>query len=184
MKRRIMMGVKDPGLDPSSAPNGVYVQHINGRLYTEEVWDENGSSNVNGIAVISNNSKFVIELGNSLRCWSKSDLSLVPGVTTASSLDMDKDFSGLSNTAAYIDFYGPDGDSAFQACWKRIFKNGKRGYLGSGGEWKDVTANFQKNKFAYEEGWWNAIKHHILEFDTILIRSCVGQGSPIRNDQL
>lgn len=67
--------------------NGIYILHTNGKLYTYDKWDRSQRNEAVGVALISDNSSFVIsgiEFKN--RSWSNTSGS-IQGVTTATSSD-------------------------------------------------------------------------------------------------
>lgn len=123
--------------------NGVYIQHVNGELYTVDQWDTAWNADANGVAVITDKCQFVIApTGNSdPQSW-QWDHVLVSGVTTESDMNIAKtDYKGLQNTDAWIAQNGHDIYYAAGWCNFYTFKNGKHGYLGSAGEWYAVVNN-------------------------------------------
>lgn len=76
--------------------NGIYILHTNGKLYTRDKWNYSRRNEAVGVALISDNSSFVIsgiELKN--RSWSNTT-GLIQGVTTiTSSNEAKKDFNGF-----------------------------------------------------------------------------------------
>lgn len=120
---------------------GVFIQHIDGRLFTTEAWSAEGFSNdeANGVAVLADEASFVIAKTYAGRfSWSSNTNSKIEGVTTAATEELAKqDFNGQANTALI-----PGGAAA--ACVAYIFPNGKAGYLPSFGEWDIVYKNKAK----------------------------------------
>lgn len=118
-------------------PNGVYIQHIDGKLYTTSQWTAQGFANdlANGVAITSEDASFVIAKSNaSSSVWSSNTTELIEGVTTTTVLtDASADFAGKQNTEKMI-AAGTSG--AAHACQAYIFPNGKKGYLPSLGEWQ------------------------------------------------
>lgn len=120
---------------------GVFIQHIDGRLFTTEAWSAEGFSNdeANGVAVLADEASFVIAKTYAGQfSWSSNTNSIIEGVTTAATIELAKqDFNGQANTALI-----PGG--AAEACRNYIFPNGKAGYLPSFGEWDIVYKNNAK----------------------------------------
>lgn len=141
MKRRMMMGKKD--IDYSKYSNGVYILHMNGKLYTNNEWDIAWNKQAVGVALLTDNCRFVIAptYNSSPQKWSPNRV-LVPGVTTVVDGNAATvDYNGVQNTDALVAFYGSDDNYAAGWCRNYIFKNGKNGYLGSLGEWYEVEKN-------------------------------------------
>jgi hypothetical protein len=117
--------------------SGVYIQHIDGKLYTTSKWTAEGFANslANGVAVISEDASFVIAKSNaSSSVWLSNTTELIEGVTaTTVYADANADFAGKQNTEKMI-AAGTSG--AAHACQAYIFPNGKKGYLPSLGEWQ------------------------------------------------
>ena len=124
---------------------GVFIQHINGNLFTTDQWSANGFANdeANGVAVIANEASFVIakqEYQNQYRYGGAG--KLLSNVTTASSEeDAALDFDGFGGSekmieelAGYTDSAGVIGAPLAEACVNFVFPNGEKGYLPSCGE--------------------------------------------------
>lgn len=132
------------GGDVPSYPNGVYIQHIDGKLYTQDEWVAKGFSNdeANGVAVVSDEAKFVIAKQNSpagKKLWATDTTNLLSGVTTTSvSADAKKDYMGYNNTQNMLVV---DKNEAAYDCANYIFPNGNNGYLPSSGEWAIAQIN-------------------------------------------
>lgn len=145
MKRRVMMGRKKAGISIDGAPNGIYILRTDNRLYTKEMWKTDWSNEAVGVAVLSDNCKFVIapEQNDSIQAWSKGGVyDNVSGVTTTTNTTTAKaDYQGVSNSAAIVAKYGNSTDYAAGWCQNYTFKNGKKGYLGSCGEWQEAYNN-------------------------------------------
>lgn len=116
-------------------PNGVFIQHIDGNLYTAEQWTEKGFTNdeANGVAVLDTAAKFVIYKENQRNTvqWSPDTTTLIEGVTTGSSSVAKADYNGAANTAAIV-ATGTGG--AAYICSNKQFPNGQKGYLPAVGE--------------------------------------------------
>lgn len=117
--------------------SGVYIQHIDGSLYTTDEWTVGGFSNdvANGVAVIDANALFVIaktQISSSM-AWSSNTGTLVEGVLTATDSTTAKtDYAGAANTALIAAI---DTSKAAYSCANFEFPNGQKGYLPALGEW-------------------------------------------------
>lgn len=128
------------------APNGVYILHTDGNLYFPKMWNKEDNENAVGVALVSDNCKFVIapELSNEELQWSKGGVrELVPGVTDedGNSEIRNNDFNGKENTRALIIQYGESTDYAAGWCNNYTFKNNAHGYLAGYGEFYEVVKN-------------------------------------------
>lgn len=125
-----------------NAFNGVYIQHIDGSLYTTDEWTAKGFANeqANGVAVGKGSAKFVIakEYINSYMAWSSDTSNLVNGiVTTEDSSVAKKDYDGAKNTKLIAAI---DTSKAAYSCANYVFPNGQKGYLPALGEWMAAAA--------------------------------------------
>lgn len=116
---------------------GVYIQHIDGALYTTDMWTTGGFSNdvANGVAVIDANASFVIAKTqiSSGMAWSSDTSTLVEGIlTTKDSTTAKTDYAGAANTALIAAI---DTSMAAYSCANFEFPNGQKGYLPALGEW-------------------------------------------------
>ena len=122
-------------------PKGAFIQHIDGELYTTDQWSAMGFANdeANGVAVISDNAKFVIaktSLGQT--AWSSDTSNAVEGVMlTSDSTTAKTDYAGAANTALISAI---DTGKAAYKCANFTFPNGAKGYLPAFGEWVDAYA--------------------------------------------
>ena len=138
--------VGDTGRIAYNAFNGVYIQHIDGSLYTTEEWTAGGFANeqANGVAVGKGSVKFVIakkQISSSM-AWSSDTSNLVDGiVTTEDSSVAKKDYDGAKNTKLIAAI---DTSKAAYSCANYVFPNGQKGYLPALGEW--VAASAYKTK--------------------------------------
>lgn len=158
--------------------NGVYVQHIDGKLYTTEDWSAKGFVNdeANGVAVLSNEASFVIakkDVSTSNLAWGGFGY-IVPNVLTTPYIASAKeDYDGVTNTQqliaqlnGYTDSGGVVGAPAAEACAAYTFPNGAKGYLPSLGEWNvaynnkeaiisamSIIGGTQINNKQYESYW-------------------------------
>lgn len=120
---------------------GVFIQHINGQLFTSEEWDANGYSaaDANGVAVCDPSMQFVVAKSYFTAAWSSNTSELVEGIsTTDSAVDALKDARGKENTMLML---ATDTSGSAYLCNEYIFPNGKRGYLPSAAEWSLVKTN-------------------------------------------
>ena len=119
---------------------GVFIQHINGKLYTTTQWRESGFANdlANGVAVCDEEASFVMALKKySGVAWSSDTTTLVEGVTTTEdSTTARADYDGKKNTDAIIK---TDTSGAAYLCANYVFPNGQKGYLPALGEWMVVN---------------------------------------------
>jgi hypothetical protein len=123
---------------------GVFILGTDGILYSASEWNQPNSSAV-GVAVLTNECKFVIApIKNEITLvWSKNGAyHSVSGVTTTDNSSVAKtDYKGVSNSSAIVSKYGAGTNYAAGWCQNFSFKNGKKGYLGSCGEWQKVSNN-------------------------------------------
>lgn len=118
-------------------PEGVYVQHIDGKLYTTNKWTLGGFSNdkANGVAVIDKVASFVIskdDISDSM-AWSSSISTIISGVFTTDDPDIAKtDYAGKANTEIIAKTVT---GKAADSCINYEFPNGQKGYLPALGEW-------------------------------------------------
>lgn len=110
--------------------DGVYIQHINGRLLTKEQWEEGAFSaeEANGIAVKRGGISFVVsKTGVGTKKWSEDTTTYVEGISS----DHAKDYEGRKNTLLIAETVS--GEAAL-ACLNYRFPNGQYGYLPAYGE--------------------------------------------------
>lgn len=128
--------------------HGVYIQHIDGTLYTTDQWDAEGysSDNANGVAVVTGEASFVISPNNIGQfAWSPREEN-VDGVFTSDVQDVAvNDFNGYGNTLLIQSKYE---SGAAVECANYTFRNGKKGYLPAIGEWDIVVKNYSEIKSA------------------------------------
>lgn len=140
---------------------GVYIQHINGELFTADQWETDGFSNdeANGVAIIDENCSFVMakdDIGD-IR-WSLPDSGAIEGIImTTERTEAAKDFEGRKNTELII---AATTESAALGCVNYIFPNGAKGYLASAGEWLAASKRWGEVKSALlacggSEGYYN-----------------------------
>lgn len=96
-----------------------------------------------GVLLVTNNVAIVIAPETIYNTMWSNERNLIGGCATFPNyLDALKDFAGAANTAAII---GADSNSYITArrCSDYVFKNGKKGYLMSVGEAKEIAENFE-----------------------------------------
>ena len=131
---------------------GVYIQHVNGSLYTESEWTAGGyaNSDANGVAVLVGDASFVIaktDVSSSTTAWGGYNKTISDIVTTTSSATAVLDYDGAGNTPKIIEqcagytSNSVTGAPAAEACAAFTFPNGKKGYLPALGEWRGVYNN-------------------------------------------
>lgn len=124
--------------------NGVYIQHINGALYTTEEWSNNALSkdDANGVAVVSDACSFVIAKKITAQLyWSYNYNDDIDGVLLTDEEAVAKtDIKGYDNTLSIYQQAVADGKTApaAQTCLDYTFPNGARGYLCAAGEWATI----------------------------------------------
>ena len=154
--RQIGYYEKLAGNIPYTEKVDVYVQHIDGTLYTSDEWTSNGYANdqANGVALLSASTSFIVAKedasSNSLK-WGGSDYVVNNIVTTTINSDALLDFDGEGNTnkiieqlSGHTDIFGVVGAPAAEACKNYIFPNGKLGYLGALGQLNFLGLNLTK----------------------------------------
>lgn len=116
---------------------GVFIQHIDGTLYTTDEWTAGGFSNdvANGVAVAAPEASFVIaktQIGSNV-AWSSDTSNAVEGVMrTPNPAIAPTDYAGAANTALIAAI---DTSEAAYGCANFEFPNGQKGYLPAFGEW-------------------------------------------------
>lgn len=124
---------------------GVFIQHVNGSLHTEESWTSGGFGNdkANGVAVVTDNARFVIaksDLGK--MPWSSNTSTAVDGIMlTSDEATAKTDFAGYNNTQLML---ATDTSGAGYSCANFTFPNGDKGYLPALGELNEAYANKSK----------------------------------------
>lgn len=133
----------------------VYIQHIDGTLYTTDDWTSGGYTNedANGVAVVRPiSSSFVIakEESRSRLKWGGYNKIITDIVTSSTTSEAILDNDGAGNTPKIIEQCsgytenGVTGAPAAEYCAGYTFPNGKTGYLGALGEWKAAYDNRTK----------------------------------------
>lgn len=119
---------------------GIYIEHVNGTLYTADEWKAGGFSNddANGIAVVRPISgSFVIakEGSTSFLEFSDGNTGRVPGMTND---------NGFVNTQKMIEYYGDGHSPIAEYCVNYKFPNGNSGYLMSYNEANIIILNYSE----------------------------------------
>lgn len=147
-KRLMMLAVTDKKPDYSKL-RGVFIEDIDGGLYTQNEWD--GSKIPNGVAVLSNNCRFVVYgyyPQNGLFDYQGSILHnanyVYDSYPTFSYGYVTTDYNGQSNTDRICSMEGLDSWSIAVKCRNTVFPNGQYGYLAAAGEWKELLNNFNE----------------------------------------
>ena len=119
---------------------GIYIQGTDGNLYTTSAWSSRPSGvSANCIAVIGDDIEFGIALQDAYSTYCTwggrgTTISNIYTNTTASNASSN-DFGGFANTYQIINQLGASNAPAANYCNTFTFPNGKKGYLGSMGEW-------------------------------------------------
>ena len=134
---------------------GVYIQHVNGALYTESEWTAGGyaNSDANGVAILSETvPAFVIakeDASSSTLRWGGYGKTITDIATYSTSAKAVLNYDGIGNTPKIIEqctgytdsSYNVTGAPAAEACAAYLFPNGKKGYLPALGEWQTTYNN-------------------------------------------
>ena len=131
------------GIDPATAPNGVYVYSNDGKLYNPDDWDTANNDSAVGVAVVTDDCKFAITKEEKpRRAWSIALYGTdVSGLTNYdSSSQPETDFNGESNTSIIREAASSEDSSnnAAHYCYSQTVSiNGRgtiHGYLPALGE--------------------------------------------------
>lgn len=130
MSRTINTSQQEGGFASSTAPNGVYIQHSNGRLFLRSEWNIAWNSKAVGVAVKTAKCSFVIAPVEQTAIQWGGYGTLISGCTNAADLaTAKKDYKGKQNTDAIITQLGTSIEYAAKYCRNYTFKNGEIGYL-------------------------------------------------------
>lgn len=144
-RRNVSMGyIKHDGT--KNPTNGVWIQDTDGYCHTTDAWT--GKYTANGIAIVTDNCRFVMALTNahtSACQWGSNGTTVSDITTTTKENGAKADYYGESNTTTILNQLGNSSstDDAPAAYYCRVFKfpNGKNGYLGASGEWQAALDN-------------------------------------------
>ena len=151
-------------------PTGIYILDTDGALTTAANWNTANNSKAVGVAVLTDNCRFVIapEMSSSTLSWGGYGTTISDIVTTSNSSIALKDYAGGSNTDQIIAQLGASNAPAANYCKTYTFKNGKSGYLWSLGEMKAAydnksaidTALSKIGATAMDAGWhWTSTQY-------------------------
>lgn len=123
--------------------NGVYILDIDNKLFKKDKWDIENNSKAMGVAVITDNCAFCIQIIEDGRLYPfTTDGYLIdefPSVVTTKDREVAlKDFNGHSNSNTIID---NDWDRIYEAIfatWVEWPNGHVNGYVGSLGEWQEL----------------------------------------------
>ena len=154
--RRRLMIVKPSllpgGIPIDNAPNGVYI-YADGKLFKQNEWNTLWNDYAIGIAIISNTHRyngFLISLDevNNLNWYPNADINppeIVSQILITTNRRVAKqDYRGIQNTNILVNKYGKNNNYAAGYCLNYIFKDGKVGYLGSCGDWIELTTTLEE----------------------------------------
>lgn len=122
---------------------GIFILDTDGNLVKRADWNTGNNSKAVGVAVLSDNCKFVISTteNSSNIQWGGYGTTISNIVTTTDSATAKKDYLGSGNTDKIIAQLGSGNAPAADYCRGVTFKHGKKGYLGSLGEWQEAYNN-------------------------------------------
>lgn len=139
------------GIPIEGAPNGVYILRTDNMLYKQDGWDVAWNEEAVGVALLTDNCKFVInkEQVDNMKFESDGETTIINGIVTTTDESVAKnDYAGLENTDNIISQIGANNTPATNYCKTYSFLNGKKGYLGSLGEWAEAY-NYKTDIDAY-----------------------------------
>lgn len=161
--------------NPVLAPNGVYILHANGKVYTKKDWDTSWNNNAVGVAVKTAKCSFVIapEEQSPIN-WGGFGTTINGCTTTTNDSVAKSDFKGRTNTKAIVTQLGYSKEMyAARYCSEYTFKNGKEGYLPALGELYEAYQNKSEidacmaligGKAMYNDSFKNQTKWSSTEF--------------------
>lgn len=126
-----------------TGPKGVYILDIDNKLFKKDKWDIENNSKAMGVAVITDNCAFCIQIIEDGRLYPfTTDGHLIdefPSVVTTKDREVAlKDFKGYSNSNTITD---NDWDGIYEAvfaAWVEWPNGHTNGYVGSLGEWQEL----------------------------------------------
>ena len=124
--------------------NGVYILDTDNNLFTSGEWDTANNDNAVGVAVITDNCKFVIsKTQGGTMTWGEYGTPISGIVTTTDVNTAKNDYAGKGNTDKILVQLGVSNAPAANYCISTsgLFPDGRQGYLGSLGEWKEAYNN-------------------------------------------
>lgn len=126
---------------------GVFILDTSGNMVKRADWNTSNNSKAVGVAVLSDNCKFVISPteNSSNMTWGESGVAVYGVLTNTQASVAKTDFKGSNNTDYIIAQLGAgtvyNNCPAATYCRNITFKHGKIGYLGSCGEWQEAYNN-------------------------------------------
>lgn len=126
-----------------TGPKGVYILDIDNKLFKKDKWDIKNNSKAMGVAVITDNCAFCIQIIEDGRLYPFTTyghlIDEFPSVVTTKDREVAlKDFKGYSNSNTII---GNDWDRIYEAifaAWVEWPNGHTNGYVGSLGEWQEL----------------------------------------------
>ena len=123
---------------------GIFILDTDGNLVKRTEWNTGNNSKAVGVAVLSDNCKFVISKtqGGSMT-WGGYGTTISGIVTTTDANTAKKDYAGKDNTEKIVMQLGGSNAAAASYCrnTSNLFPGGRKGYLGSLGEWQEAYNN-------------------------------------------
>lgn len=132
-----------------TGPKGVYILDIDNKLFKKDKWDIENNSKAMGVAVITDNCAFCIQIIEDDRLYPFTTyghlIDEFPSVVTTKDGKVAlKDFKGYSNTNIFM---RNNWDGIYEAVFATLVKwpNGyTNGYLGSLGEWHELCQHIDE----------------------------------------
>lgn len=145
--KQVYPNYSSEGISPDTAPNGVYVYGSNNLLYDPRGWSSNITPAL-GVALITDNSRFIIDKSNYSTglAWGDGSES-IDGLTPHSDFDSAiSEFTGKENTRALLDSNSNNTDTipAIYTCSTFTLSTpsgDKSGYVLSCGEGQELLNN-------------------------------------------
>lgn len=127
---------------------GVFILDTSEKLIRKADWDTSNNSRAVGVAVLSDNCKFVISKKTINKKWCATSVLVTGIVTTTNSVEAIKDYKGKENTDKIYSQLGNSNAIAVDYCKNTVglFPDNRPGYLGSAGEWEEAVNNFNEVK--------------------------------------
>lgn len=123
---------------------GIFILDTDGNLIKRSEWNTGNNSKAVGVAVLSDNCKFVIsKTQGSAMTWGGYGTTISGIVTTTDANTAKKDYAGKDNTEKIVTQLGGSNAAAASYCRNthNLFPDGRQGYLGSLGEWQEAYNN-------------------------------------------
>ena len=123
---------------------GIFILDTDGNLVKRTEWNTGNNSKAVGVAVLSDNCKFVIsKTQGGTMTWGGYGTTISGIVTTTDANTAKKDYAGKDNTEKIVTQLGGSNAAAASYCrnTSNLFPDGRKGYLGSLGEWQEAYNN-------------------------------------------